>query len=193
MYILKNYLKAIGVHALCSLGSMMFIMMFPGIIDFTIGQILYSVMTITIFFDVYFTSAWNVSNKELKKLKIHNNHLSDGEQPLKMSYKNGIILTVLIAVTGIILWALSFYFAEKSQGVSTAIFRSWYSEFIVAFMYSVRHIKHVSFAVAIIPAIAYISGFYCGVKNYNFVEEFINKLVYKKKPGKKDENKAEKK
>lgn len=188
MLVLKNFFKMLGLHALCSLGCMMFIMMFPGIIDFKFGQVLYSLLAISVFFDVYFTAAWNMANKENKKIKIHNNHLTQDESPLCMTYTKGIILAMAFALLGVIAWALSFAFAADNAGISVAVFRAWYSEFIVAFMYSVRHIRHVSFVVAVFPAFAVLAGYYCGVKNYNFIEEFINKLVYKKKSEKKANN-----
>ena len=181
MLILKNFFKTIGIHALCSLGCMMFVMMFPGIIDFTICKILYSVLAIMILFDVYFTAAWNMANKEYKSIKIHNNHLAEGEEPLKMKYTEGIILSLIFAVLGIILWAVSFGLSVENSGLSVAAFRIWFCEFLVAFMYSVRHIRHVSFIVAVFPAFPLLIGYFCGVKNYNFVEEFFNRLVYKSK------------
>lgn len=181
MQFIKRFLKLIGIHAICSCGSMLFLMMFPGIIDFMIGKILFSLLAIIVFFDLFFSFAWNMGNREVKILKIHNNHLLEGEHAKKTDYTGAIALSCAYAVFGIVLCAISFALSEKTSSVSVFLFRAWYSEFVVVFMYSVSHIKYVSYAVSLFPAFSIIFGYFCGVKNYNFMEGFINKLVYKTK------------
>lgn len=185
MLIIKKFFILLGLQAICSAGSMLFLMMFPGIIDFMIGKILFSLLAIITFFDLFFTLAWNMANRELKMIKIHNNHLNDGESPLKLTYSKGIVLSLAYGVLGVILCAISFALSEKTASVSVFLFRVWYSEFVAVFMHSVSHIKHVSYAVSVFPAIAIVLGYFCGAKNYNFTEEVINKLVYKTNKDKK--------
>ena len=181
MSIAKNFFKMLGLHALCSFGTMLFILMFPGIIDFTFGQIIFSLLAIFVFFDIFFTSAWTMANKEYKSIKIYNNHLPDGETPKKTSMKNGIIIACLYAIFGLIFWAVSFALSSDNSGVSILAFRVWFSEFIVAYMYSVRHIRHLSFVIAVSPFIPIVLGYFCGLKNKNYIDEFVRKLVYKSK------------
>mgnify|MGYP001024686400 CR=1 FL=1 len=178
---IKNFFKLLGAQAACSLGCFLFVMMFPGIIDFRLGEVLYSLLAIVVLFDVLFTCTWNIANHKRKMIKIHNNHLSEDEAEQKMTYKDGYVLAGAYTVFNVIILALSIIFADISSGLSTMAFRIWFCEFVVGFTYSVRHVNYLSTAIAVFPLIPIIAGYIGGAKNVNAIENFMTRLVYKKK------------
>ena len=180
MLIVKKFFKLLGLHAICSVGTMLFLMMFPGIIDFGLGEFLFSLLALMVFFDLFYTAAWEMSNKEVKHIKIYNNHLTVGQQPRKMRYTNGIILAASYGFFGLVLWLLTYIFGGDGS-LWVFAFRIWFCEYIVAFTHSVRHIWHVYLVVALSPAVFILLGYFCGAKNITFMDNLINKIVYKSK------------
>lgn len=180
----KNFFRLLGAHAACSLGCFLFVMLFPGIIDFRLGEVLYSLLAIIIFFDVIFTFSWNLANHKRKTVKIHNNHLADGELPQKMNYKDGYVLAVLYTLFNVAFLVVTITLDEMSTGLSTMAFRSWFCEFVVGYAYIVRRVNYFSAAVAIFPVVPLLLGYIGGAHNVNFIENFMSRLVYKKKSNK---------
>ena len=178
---IKNFFKLLGAHAACSLGCFLFVMMFPGIIDFRLGEVLYSLLAIVVLFDVFFTCTWNIANHKRKMIKIHNNHLGEGEAEQKMTYRDGYVLAAAYTVFNAVILVFSIIFADVTSGLSTMVFRTWYCEFVDGFAYSVRHVNYLSAAIAIFPIIPIIAGYIGGANNVNAIENFMTKLVYKNK------------
>ena len=176
----KQILKFFGMHLMCAIGSMLVILIFPGIVSFKFGDVLYSVFALSIFFDVFYSLGWEYYHKMKKTIKIENNHLNDGEVPKKLSYKPMIVVACVCAIINIIFFVLSESLVDLTLDLSVVIFRMWFSPFFVAFKYSVEHIKYLCFIITLFPSVSYILGCISGVYNINVAEMFINKFVYKK-------------
>lgn len=179
MTFLKKYIKILGLHAICSIGSLLMVMMFPGLIDFTLGEVLYSFLAIVVFFDLLYTFSWNLANKKMKHIKIQNNHLNPGEEQKKLSYSEGALLGLVHCAVCAAFCALSFAFSKDNSGVSVALYRGWFCEFIVAFKHGESNVHLVSYAVALFTFVPIMLGYIGGAKNNNFIEAFMNKLIYK--------------
>jgi hypothetical protein len=177
---IKQILKVFGMHLMCAIGALFILLLFPGVVSFRFGEILYSVFAFIIFFDVFYTLGWEYYHKKKKMIKIENNHLDEGDMPKKLSYKPMIIISCVCAVINIIIFVLSECLADLTLDLSVVLFRSWFSPFYVAYKYSVEHIKHICFIFTFFPSVAYIIGCICGVYNINVAESFVNKFVYKK-------------
>jgi len=176
----KQILKVFGAHFLCAVGAMLIILVFPGLVTFKLGDVLYSIFALTIFFDVFYSVGWDYYHKMKKMIKIENNHLSEGESPKTLSYKPMIIIACVCLVINIIIFVLSECLADLTLDLSVVIFRVWFSPFFVVYKYSVEHIRHICFVLTFFPSVSYILGCISGVYDINVAESFINKFVYKK-------------
>ncbi len=176
---LKQILKIFGMHFLCAIGAMFIILLFPGILTFKFGEILYSLFALSVFFDVFYTIGWEYYNKMKKRIKIENNHLCEGENPKKLSYKPMLIVSCVCAVINIIFFVLSLVLADLTLDLSVVLFRSWFSPFFVLYKYSVEHINIFCFIFTFFPSVSYIFGCIFGVYDINVSEMFVNKFVYK--------------
>ena len=52
---IKQILKVFGMHLMCAIGALFILLLFPGVVSFRFGEILYSVFAFIIFFDVFYT------------------------------------------------------------------------------------------------------------------------------------------
>ena len=187
MYCKINYLKSLfkflGLQAICGFGCTLLIMMFPGLISFRFGEILYSFVALIIAFDLLFSTAWTIGSRHRRDINIHNKHLADGEQPLNYSYKSGAMLGALYALFGLIICIICLIMSKSSTpGVSVAgnfIFKLWFIEYFVAFKYIVRMNDLLCIILSLTPFVPIFTGFVCGIKDVNYVDSFMNKIVYK--------------
>ncbi len=177
---IKQILRVLGIHFLCAIGAMFIMLVFPGIVGFKIGEILYTMFALIIFFDVFYSIGWEYYHKMKKQVKIDNNHLGEGEPLKKVSYRPMMIIASVCAVINIIFFILSEYLVDRTFGLSIVLFRVWFSPFFVVYKYSVEHIKHICLMLTLFPSVAYILGCVSGVYNIDVAEIFINKFVYKK-------------
>lgn len=181
---LKPLLKLFGLQAVCMIGCAMVIMMFPGLVSFRFGEILYSFSALVIAFDLFFTSAWTLGAKHRRDVNTHNRHLSDGEEPMGYCYKSGAILGGIYALFCLILCIICLIASESTvAGISVAgnmVYKLWFIEYFVAFKYIVRLNNLLCILIALSTFVPIFTGFICGIKDVNYVEMFMNKIVYKK-------------
>ena len=76
MYIKLNLipiiLKLLLKQLICALGCIFFILTFPAMIDSGIGEIIYSIFSIIVFFDILYSTCWNLGNKHRRDVNIYN-------------------------------------------------------------------------------------------------------------------------
>ena len=106
--------------------------------------------------------------------------------PKKLNYFEGALLGLIHCTVCLIFCVLSFVFANDNSGISIALYRGWFCEFIVAFMHcDGKYIQPVSYSIALFVFIPIMLGYIGGAKNNNFIESFMNKLIYKSNKEKK--------
>ena len=180
----KPFLKLLSFQAICMLGCGMFVMMFPGLLSFKFGEILYSFAALIIAFDLFFTSAWTLGSRHRRDVNTHNRHLTDGEKPMKYSYKSGVMLGGIYALFSLILCIITLIMAKSADpGVSVAgniIYKVWFIEFFVAYKYIIRMNDVLCILIALSTFVPIFTGFVCGIKDVNYIEIFMNNIVYKK-------------
>ena len=181
---LKAFFKFLGIQEICMIGCTMLIMMFPGLVSFRLGEILYSFSALVISFDLFFTSAWALGSKHRRDINTHNRHIADSDEPLKYSYRSGAMLGAIYALFSLFLCVICLVAAQSSvAGISVAgniIYKVWFIEYFVAFKYIVRLNNLLCILIAISTFVPIFTGFVCGIKDVNYVEMFMNSIVYKK-------------
>ncbi len=181
---LKSFCKLFVLQAVCMLGCAMVIMMFPGLISFKLGEILYTFASFVIFFDLFFTYAWSLGSKHRRDINIHNRHLSHVEEAVTYSYKSGALLGGIYASFCLILCIICLAASNSAiPGISVAgnmIFKLWFIEYFVAFKYIVRMNNLVCILIALSTFVPIFTGFICGIKNANYIENFMNNIIYRK-------------
>lgn len=180
----KQLLKLTGLQAVCMIGCTMVIMMFPGLVSFRFGEILYSFSALVIAFDLFFTSAWTLGAKHRRDVNTHNRHLAEGENNMKYSFKSGAVLGGIYAGLCLVLCIVCLIASGSTvPGVSVAgnmVYKLWFIEYFVAFKYIVRLNNLLCILIALSTFVPIFTGFICGIKDVNYVEMFMNRIVYKK-------------
>lgn len=182
-----NYIKSIlnlfGKHLICTLGCLLFIMVFPSMVESGFTQIIYSVVAIMIYFDFLFTCAWNIGNKHRKAINSYNRR-TENKQNVKYNYKSGLVLSVILGVINLVICLVCFILScSENPWLSVCgnlIYKFWFAEFIVLFKYIVRLQYLLWFIIALFPSVSSLLGYICGVKDANYFEIFVKRLVYKK-------------
>ncbi len=190
MEIKINYIKSffclMGKHAICTVGCILFIMVFPAMVESGITQIIYSAFALIVAFDLMFTCAWSIGNKHRRNVNIYNRKLEQHcKDKIKYNYFSGLIIAGIYAAFNIILCIICYMLAISNLPWLTVagnlVYKLWFTPFIVAFKYVVRMQYFLWFIIAFMPSVPIILGYISGVRDVNYFEFFVKKLVYKKK------------
>ncbi len=181
---IKSFFSLLGKHTICTLGCILFVMVFPAMVESGITQIIYSAFALIVFFDLLYTCAWTIGSKHRRNINIHNRKLEEqGVAKIKYNYYSGLIIAGGYALFNIILCLVCYLLAVSNLPWITVaanlIYKFWFAPFIVVFKYVVRLQYVLWFAIALAPSVPILLGYLSGVNDLNRFEQFVKKLVYK--------------
>lgn len=182
--LLPTIFKLLLKHLICALGCIFFILIFPAMIDSGIGEIIYSLFAIIVFFDILYSTCWNIGNKHRRDVNIHNRKQQEaGNEQINLDKKFGIILSLIYLLINIIfaiICILMDYSTIPSMSVlANFAIKLWNLEFISLFIRIVRYRYILWLIISVFPSIPILLGYFGGLGGHNRFDQFIKKLVYK--------------
>ena len=183
---IKSFFSLLGKHAICTLGCILFVMIFPAMVESGFTQIIYTAFALIVAFDLMFSCAWSIGNKHRRNVNIYNRKLDQQcKDKIKYKYLSGLIIATIYAAFNIIICIICYMLAVSNSPWLTVagnlVYKLWFSPFIVAFKYVIRLQYFLWLIIAFMPSVPIALGYICGVKDVNYFEAFVKKLVYKNK------------
>ncbi len=182
--------KLLGTHALNAFICLVLVLMFSHITTKAWGAATYTV--IVVFFSVVnlYTLAWDIAKKDMRNIKIYNNHLPEGKATKVLNPADGFYSAILITVVNFVLftaYAVGFNLDGTAKMLTTFIFRAWQSPYILLLSRNGEANLLTAAVVCLVPVVFYSLGYFMGIKDMGRFDDLLYKLVYKsnKKNGKK--------
>ncbi len=176
--------KLLGAHAVSALVCLILLFMFSGVASTKAGSVIFTAFVTLIIAINNYTLAWDIAKKDLRDVKIINNHIADGEKLKKVNPADGFYSTILITVINLVLLALyAIYFKTDTniKMITTIVFRAWQSPYIILLSRNNEANLAVGIVVSLLPMVLYSIGYYMGTKDMGRVDDLLFKLVYKSK------------
>ena len=188
MYLNIKYLPVFGKliikQLICSLCSILFLMTFPAMIDSGIGEILFSFFAIIVYFDLMYSTTWNVANKHRRDINVYNRKQQDnGQKEINYDKKSGIYLTVFVILFQLLLTAIcilmDYFGSPEINVIGNFIYKLWFIEFISLHIRIIRYRYILWILISLFSSIPVALGYFSGLGGNNRFELFVKKLVYK--------------
>lgn len=188
MYLNIKYLPVFGKliikQLICSLCSILFLMTFPAMIDSGIGEMLFSFFAIIVYFDLMYSTTWNVANKHRRDINVYNRKQQDnGQKEINYDKKSGIYLTVFVILFQLLLTAIcilmDYFGSPEINVIGNFIYKLWFIEFISFHIRIIRYRYILWILISLFSSIPVALGYFSGLGGNNRFELFVKKLVYK--------------
>lgn len=176
--------KLLGAHIASAFVCLVLIFMLPSITSSKIGSIIYTTFITLVMVINYYTLAWDIAKKDIRDVKIINNHIADGGKLKKVNPADGFYSTILITAINIVLlvFYVTYFNADaKAKMITTIIFRIWQSPYIVLLSHNNEVNTAWAIVVSMLPMVLYSVGYYMGTRDMGRFDDLLFKLVYKNK------------
>ena len=182
--LMPTIFKLLLKHLICGLGCIFFIMIFPAMIDSGIGEIIYSLFAIIVFFDILYSTCWNIGNKHRRDVNIHNRKQQEvGNEQINLDKKFGIKVSLIYLLINILISTICIFMDYSAipelSVIGNLVIKLWNLEFISLFLRIVRYRYILWLIISVFPSIPILLGYFSGLGGYNRFDQFIKKLVYK--------------
>lgn len=168
-------LECLGLQLVFSIVSM-------GLYTDFFPDILYSIFTAWLFIWSIHSTFWQLGNKEMKRIKIYNNNLLPGQNPVKQNIFKGALLAIPFFALNFLLLVFTCIFNENILVTIQAI-----SQFhFIGFLTPADDALGINyflprFAVCLVMYLACAGAYISGAKNYSFFDKYFHRIIYKTK------------
>ncbi len=174
-------LKLFGIQLIIVFASVMLMPTFYSLIDSNGGMKVYSSITALIFLSSYYSRVWEAGKKDAKHVKVYNKHNDD---KIALDSKKSVLIGVLAAIPNII--ALIALIISSASGLTNVFYRILQSTFMGWLGNDNLTYIPNCVIVTIIPILLTIPAYIAGTKEFSITEKYLPKIIYKKKPKKKN-------
>lgn len=174
-------LKLFGIQLIVVFASVMFMPTFYALIESNTGIKVYSSITAFVFLSSYYSRVWEAGRKDAKHVKVYNKH---NEDKIAINYKKCILIGVLAAIPNII--ALIALIATSAQGLTNTVYLILQSTFMGWLVNDNLTYIPNCVIVTLIPILLTIPAYITGTKGFSLTDKYLPKIIYKKKPKKKN-------
>ena len=176
--------KLLGTHAASALVCLVLLFMFSGVTSTKAGAVIFTTLVAFVIAINNYSLAWDIAKKDIRDVKIINNHIADGEKLKKVNPADGFYSSILLTVINLVLlvlYATFFNGAAKIKMITTIIFRAWQSPYIILLSRNQEANLAVGAVVSLLPMVLYSLGYFMGTKDMGRFDDLLFKLVYKNK------------
>ncbi|MBQ6998752.1 MAG: hypothetical protein IJN62_03085 [Clostridia bacterium] len=174
-------LKLFGIQLIVVFASVMLMPTFYALIESNTGIKVYSSITAFVFLSSYYSRVWDAGKKDGKHVKVYNKH---NEDKIQLDYKKGIIIGLIAAIPNII--GLIALIAASASGLTNTIYRILQSTFMGWLGNDNLTYIPNCVIVTLIPILLSIPAYITGTKEFSLTDKYLPKIIYKKKPKKKN-------
>lgn len=180
--------KIFGLQIIITLAAIMFMGSFSGFLGSNLSMKIYSSVTALIFISSYYSRIWHVGRMDAKHVKVYNKHNEDKKS---LNYYKGLSIGAVAAIPNAIALIVMAYAAITGNGytminvfyrIFQCIFIGWLGNDNLTYLPN-------CIIVTIIPLLFAGPAYFAGTKEFSLAEKYLPKIIYKKKPNKKDSKK----
>lgn len=178
--IIKKSLVLIKNHVFTALFCFILSAVFSMLIAFKLGGIIYSVGVIATVITYTYTIAWNMADKDLKKVKAFNKNPENAGTEIKVKPSDGFISALPLTIISLLACGGYVFFKDAGGALGVAgnfAFTLWNSPYIVV----IAKTNVSPLLISLIPQLLISVGYFAGTKQKYQIDDIFYRLIYKKK------------
>lgn len=145
------------------------------------NDIIYSIFTAWLFLGAVHSTFWQLGNKERKNIAILNNHLKDGENPIKQNMLTGAKIALSFFAVNLVVVIIAYILGKSNWfWIVHRIFQFTFAGFLGSAKLSAKYIMN-GFLICLAMYIPCITGYISGAHNFSLIEKYFPKIIYKQK------------
>ncbi len=182
-------LELFGLEIFFSILSLFFYPFFEWIHN----DIIYSIFTAWLFLGAVHSTFWQLGNKERKNIIIQNNHLKEGEPPIKQKQLTGAKIAFPFFIVNILVIVIAYFHGNAGMNaiwITHRIFQFTFAGFLGNETHTLKYVLN-GMLVCLVMYIPCITGYISGAHNFSLIEKYFPKIIYKQKKKPKKDTKTE--